>query len=632
MPITSPRKQPQQANIFQTLMRFSSTSTTRTGQLLGVLLVVLFVTSCATTKRPTEPEYHGSVPIGDYDYVVDMDFCDDSWIMTLAKQVSRVSESGSHESIYGMVQNVVDAAVVTLGDTIYVSSPREGVLRSVNQGITFKVMPGLDTLGRIRSLVMYGNELLALRTDGTLLRSVGQRSWKQVGGTGRMRELFMIGSSAAVMSEDGMLYQLDLTLTRSSKSFASIPAARRFSISWDTETAVILADNNLYKFNQTPASVRVDSVSLPPEKEWRAVSVLGQDIVTLAGRNEVWWGTFDDPLQVRSTLAGENDKRIVSLDLSEIGVIAGFRGTEQSVFLNIKNSDDWYPVFRVTGQPVNDVIWTTRSRSTVFVGTRDGGMYQLSTTRRALLDVASPANELNILYTHGSYPDKLMTLFDGRIIHAMNCTSDPLLANLPVPFDQGVRVLDASGSDWYIQHPSQGLFVTHDRGSTWSTLKAPDSLSYVETLYALDDDVYIYGSRRLLHSADDGQSWAPVFPSDDTVYSAKRYGNELLVISHKGWSFVRGARIYDRITPPARSEDSRVFVFDAKDDILALLTESALYVSNDRGKRWGSLNMSRESMFPYVRIANDRVFAPLPGTGLMMFDVYSDRPGTPSNP
>lgn len=596
------------------------------------LIVAFVLLGCGTVKRPTEPEYQGAVPIGDYDVVVNMDYCDDAWIMTLVKQVSRVTGPGQHTSIYGMVNNVVDAAMIRDGDTLFAASPREGVLRSINQGITFAPMPGLDTVGKVRTMIPFAGEFVSLRQKGTLLRSVLRRDWTPLDTTSNAVEILRAGRMLVVVCNDGRLLVVDEQWKVSEYPVTVQPLVQAGAVSWDDSQAMILGGKTLYRVTQQGQGIRVDSMPLPTDREWRAVSVLADDIALLAGKNEVWWGSFDEPLQLRSMLEGENDKRIVSMELSDIGLIVGFRGTEQSVFVNIRNANSWEPLFRPSGQAVNDVLWISRSNGSVVLATRDGGMYLLASDRRMLLDIASPVNELTILGAHGSYPNKLITMYDGRVLHASTCSQQPALIKPPVPFAQGLRVLDASEDRWFVHDANQGLFASRDAGATWEHVNLPDSMGYLEMLVHVGKDIYAYGMRRMLHSSTDGRSWAAVFPSDDTVYTARRFGDELLVISHKGWSFVRNGKVNDRITPPAQIEDSRVFVFDVNNDIIALLTESTLYVSNDRGKRWGTLNMARESMFPYVRIANDRVFAPLPGTGLMMFDVYSDRAAEPTKP
>ena len=590
------------------------------------LLMALVLTSCATVPRPTDPEYKGAVPIGDNDYVVDVDYCDGSWIMSLTRQLSVIKGPGEHSSLYGMVNNVAEAIVVSEADTVFVASSRAGILRSINQGITFATMPGLDTVGKVRSLGKHANELVAIRVDGTVLRTERRRTWRFVEGVDSVSNVYRIGKWLLLHTMNGRLIAVDEQWALVDTLDKAFPNVQHPSVSADDTQIMAVANKMLYRVTIPRGTLRLDSVPLPADREWRGVSVLGSDVVLLAGRNEVWWGSFEEPLQIRSAVSGNTERRIVSMDLSEIGLVVGFRGTEQSVFLNIKNSNDWEPLLRATGLPVTDVIWTSRSGSDVFVGIRDGAMYRVATARRALLDIASPFNEMNILMVHGSYPNKLVTMYDGRILRLDSCTAEPTLIQTPIPFASGVRVMDASANTWFIHDAVKGLFRSTDEGSNWQNLPIPDTLGYPEVFYGSRNEMYLYASRALWYSSNDGKSWSSVLPKDDTAYAIRRLNDELVSVSFKGWKRIKSGKVVDIITPPVRLEDHRVFVFDIGGDVIAILTESALYVSNDRGVRWGSIAMSRESMFSYVRVSNDRVFAPLIGTGLMMFDVYSDRP------
>lgn len=590
---------------------------------LGLLVVIC---SCSTVQRPTDPEYQGAVPIGDNDYVVDMDFDNDEWVMTLTRQVSSVKGAGEHTPHYRMVNNVTDAAVCAVDDTLFVSSPKEGILRSINQGITFEVVSDLDSLGKATVLLRHGNEFVALRANKQVVHTVNRKAWKPLAGLQAVQATGRVGTNILFVSDSGVMHILDASFTLRRIDGIILPSSSRPVLSTDETISVVLAGSMLYRVRETASDFRVDSTPLPSDRDWRAVSVLGENIVLLAGRNEVWWGTFEEPMQVQSEVTGDKNKRIVGIELTNIGLVAGFRGTEHSVFMNIKNSNDWEGLYRIDGRPVNDVLWLSRSSGTVVIGTREGGMYRVATNRRALLDVGSPANEMNILSVHGTYPDKLVTMYDGRILRISKSKAEPTLISTPVQHTNSMQVLDAGPSAWYVQDPTTGLYTSSDRGTSWTRMSVTDSIGYLEVLYGMDDHHYAFGSRRLWYSQNNGSSWNAVFEPSDTVYTAQRIGEELLVYTAGGWRFVRNGRVTGEMSAPVRAEDSRVFIFDASESVIAILTESYLYVSNDRGKSWGSLKMSRESMFPYVRVSNDRVFSPLPGMGLMMFDVYSDRP------
>lgn len=594
-------------------------------KLLAITLVSVLY-SCSGVRRQTEPEYQGAVPIGDNDFVVDMDFSNDEWIMTLTRQISSVKGPGQHTSIYRLVNNVADAVVCTVEDTMFVTSPKEGVLQSNNQGITFFVMPGLDSLGRAKELAVHGNELVALRTNGQVLRTTNRKAWQPVQGLRGIQTFGRVGRNVILLSDTGDVFTMDGAFNVRLLEGVAIPTSVRPVLSTDDATAIILAGKTLYRARETSSGIRIDSTPLPTDREWRAVSVLGENIALLAGRNEVWWGTFEEPLQVQSQAAGDNNKRMVGIALTDIGVVAGFRGTEHSVFLNIKNSNEWSGLFRISGQPVNDVLWMSRSGGSVVIGTREGGLYAVSATRRGLLDVGSPVNEMNILSVHGTYPNKLVTMYDGRILRITESKAEPVLIKTPVPHTSGLHVLDGQKDAWYVNDPTTGVHKSEDQGLHWNNVAMPDSIGYLEVLYGMNDDLYAYGSRRLWYSSDVGASWKPVFNPSDTVYAARRMGAELIVYTIEGWKFVRDGDVSGTMSAPVELKDSRVFIFDASESVIAILTESYLYVSNDHGKTWGSLKMSRESMFPYLRVSNDRVFSPLPGMGLMMFDVYSDRP------
>ncbi|MBU3740711.1 MAG: hypothetical protein FGM24_00335 [Candidatus Kapabacteria bacterium] len=546
--------------------------------------------------------------------------------MTQVKQVSEVKGPGMHTSLYGMVNNIVDVSIVSDADTVFVTSARDGVLRSMNQGITFAPMPGLDTLGKARALTRHAGELVAVRENGTVLRTEQRRAWRPVLGIDSIMCAYRVGVWLVLQTTNRKLIAVDERWATADTLDGALPDVKHPSVSSDDTQIMAVANKMLYRVTASDGKFRVDSVPLPSDREWRGVSVLGTDLVLLAGRNEVWWGTFDEPLQVRSAMSGTTDRRIVSMDLSDIGVVVGFRGTDQSVFLNIKNSNGWEPLFRAAGEAVNDVIWTYRSGGQVFAGVRDGGIYRLASDRRALLDVASPFNEINILSVHGTYPNKLVTMYDGRILWIESCRATPALIASPVPFSAGLRVLDASHDGWYIHDPVQGLFRTTDAGTSWTRPRLSDTLGYPEVLYALKNDLYLYASRALWYSSDDGTTWSCVLAKGDTAYAVRRIGGKLVSISFNGWNWIRRGRPLETITPPVRLEDHRVFLFEVGGNVMAILTESALYVSNDDGKTWGSIAMSRDAMFPYMHVAGDRVFTLLPGTGLMMFDVYSDRP------
>lgn len=609
----------------------SSRLTTFTGKLLTLTALILFC-SCSSVKRPTDPEYHGAVPIGDNDFVVDMDYSNDEWIMTLTRQISAVKGAGEHTPLYRLVNNVTDAAVCIEADTVFVASPKEGILRSINQGITFEVLSGLDTLGKTKALLLHANELVALRSNGQVVHTLGRKSWKSLKGVNDILSLARVGNHVLLLRDSGDLLVLDPKFNVNSLDGIEIPTNTRPFVSSDDTTAILLAGKMLYRARQTPAGIHVDSTTLPADREWRAVSVLGLNIALLAGRNEVWWGTFEEPMQIQSEVTGDNNKRIVGIELTEIGVVAGFRGTEHSVFLNIKNSNDWEGLFRITGQPVNDVIWMSRTGGTVVIGTREGGLYRVESTRRGLMDLGSPVNEMNILSVHGTYPNKLVTMYDGRILQIQHGRAEPLLIKTPLPHANGLHVMDAGSKAWYVEDPTTGLYASTDQGSSWNKVAVPDSIGYLEMFYGMSDHIYAFGTKRLWYSSNAGASWRTVFDAVDSVYASRRIGTELIVYTASGWRFVRNGRVVGEMSAPARAEDSRVFIFDASESVIAILTDSFLYVSNDRGKTWGSLKMSRESMFPYVRISNDRVFSPLPGMGLMMFDVYSDRPQPQETP
>lgn len=603
----------------------SSRLTAFTRKILG-LGALIVICSCSSVHRPTDPEYQGAVPIGDNDFVVDMDYSNDEWIMTLTRQISSVNGPGQHTPIYRLVNNVADAVVCTVDDTMFVTSPKEGVLRSNNQGITFFVMPGLDSLGRAKELALHGNELVALRSNGQVLRTMNRRTWQPMQQLPGIQTLGRVGRSTILLSDTGDVFVMDHSFNVRLLEGVAIPPSSRPLLSTDDTTVVILAGKTLYRARETSSGIRVDSTTLPSDREWRAVSVLGENIALLAGRNEVWWGTFDEPLQVQSQAAGDNNKRIVGIALTDIGVVAGFRGTDHSVFLNIKNSNEWSGLFRVSGQPVNDVLWLSRSGGSVAIGTREGGLYTVSANRRALLDVGSPINEMNILTSHGTYPNKLVTMYDGRILQITDSRAEPTLIGTPVPHTNGLHVADAGTEAWFVNDPTTGVHRSNDQGKQWSKVAIPDSIGYLELLYGVNGDIYAFGSRRLWYSSNTGTTWRTIFEPADTVYAMRRMGDELIVYTIEGWKFVRAGVVTGEMTAPVQLKDSRVFIFDASESVIAILTEAALYVSNDRGKTWGSLKMSRESMFPYVRVSNDRVFSPLPGMGLMMFDVYSNRP------
>lgn len=603
----------------------SSRLTTFTGILL-VLSALVMLCSCSSVHRPTDPEYQGAVPIGDNDYVVDMDFDSDEWVMTLTRQISSIRGAGEHTPHYRMVNNVADAAVCAVDDTLFVSSPKEGILRSINQGITFEVVPDLDSLGKATVLLRHGNEFVALRANKQVVHSVSRKAWKPLAELQAVQATGRVGTNILFVSDSGVMHILDPSFTLRRIDGIILPSSSRPVLSSDDTSTIVLAGSMLYRARETPSGIRVDSTPLPSDRDWRAVSVLGENIVLLAGRNEVWWGTFEEPLQVQSEVTGDKNKRIVGIELTSIGLVAGFRGTEHSVFLNIKNSNDWEGLYRIDGRPVNDVLWLSRSGGTVVIGTREGGIYRVATNRRALLDVGSPTNEMNILSVHGTYPNKLVTMYDGRILRISNSKAEPTLIGTPVPHTNGLHAADAGTEAWFVNDPTSGLHRTNDQGKQWSKVSIPDSIGYLEMLYGVNGDIYAFGSRRLWYSSNTGRSWRTIFEPRDTVYALRRMGDELIVYTIEGWRFVRAGVVTGEMTAPVELKDSRVSVFDASESVIAILTEEALYVSNDRGKSWGSLKMSRESMFPYVRVSNDRVFSPLPGMGLMMFDVYSDRP------
>jgi hypothetical protein len=582
---------------------------------------------CASSLRIPEPEYHGTIQVMNQEFPVNVDTCGDAWLMVTTQNLYNVVGHGIPSPLYRGVQNVPDALIARRGDTVYATSAKEGILMSDNAGRTFRVLPGTEGIGKMRSVTSLGSEIVTVDQRGTMKITERRSAWREIRGVANALAVFELGGRLLAINEAGVVFDGDGSGTWSPVATIITPTSENFDWSVYQDTAMIVSEASLYRITASGTSLRIDSARLP-QGGWRQISCYRNDVTLMRGRNEIWWGTFEEPLQVRIPMEGQFDQRVVSMELSSIGLVAGQRGTDHSLWLFIKNATTWEPLRTPDGLPVTEVLWVQRADTSIHIGTREGGLYTLDDQRFAVQKIAGNGPLMNIVRHVGSGSRSAITLIDGTILRLDQCGGSPRPINPPIPFRNGLQAM-CWQDRLYVHDAVDGLFASADDTKTWERIALPKEISNLEGVFEDDGRIYAYAHMGLWTTSNDGASWTRAVAASDTVFAVRSSGRDLLIFTTNGWSFVDDGEVTEQLSLPTDVRGSRSLNYEVAGDIVAVFTEKILYVSNDRGERWVEYAIAKESPFTEVRIVNDRMFGFVPQTGMLMFDVYSDRPARP---
>lgn len=597
-------------------------------RLLSAIVVAVLAAACATTTRPPLPEYQGTVQVMNQEFPVNVDTCGNDWLLVTTENLYKVIGHGTPLPLYRGVNNVPDAMIARHGDTVYATSAKEGVLRSDNGGRTFVVMPNTTGVGKPRTICHHAGRIIIADQQGKM-RSVGRAgTWAERSDIDSVLAVFDLQGNIIVVQEHGSVRSAVGDEPWKPLLHIATPTSETFDWSVFRSTAVMVSDRTLYRIRVVGNALRVDSTQLP-ETGWRQVSCYGEDIVLMRGRNEIWWGTFDEPLAARVPMEGRFDQRVVNLELSSIGLVAGQRGTEHSLWWFIKNATTWEPLRTPDGLPVTEVLWLQRADTSLHIGTREGGFYTLDDRRLAVQKMAGNGPLMNILRHVGSGERSAISLIDGTILQVDQCGASPQPIDPPIPFRNGLQAMGWF-ERFFVHDAVDGLFARNDNADEWKRIPLPSEMQNLEAIYEINGRIYAYALMGLWSTIDDGRTWSRSIDASDTVYAVRNSGRDLLIFSTTGWYWVDDGKVRGELQLPTDVRGSRSLNYETAGDVVAVFTEKLLYVSNDRGSRWTTFEIAKESPFTEVRIVNDRIFGFVPQTGLLMFDVYDDRaPRTP---
>lgn len=593
-------------------------------RLLSAIASALMVAACSTTQRPPQPEYHGTVQVMNQEFAVNVDACDNGWLLITTENLYKVTGHGIPTPLYRGVNNVPDALIARRGDTVIATSAKEGLLRSENGGRTFRTVPSSTGLGKPRAITMHRESLIAVDQRGIIRVPSTSTGWTDIPEMDSIISVSTVGESALAIDENGQVHVSSNGRTWTPMLQVAKPTSDSFDWSVFGNVAVLVSDRTLYRIRSVNNALRIDSVSLP-DGGWRQVSCYRDDIVLMRGRNEIWWGTFEEPLAVRIPMEGRFDQRVVNMELSSIGLVAGQRGTDHSLWLFIKNATTWTDMRTPDGQQITDVLWIQRADTSMHVGTRDGGLYTLDDARFAMQKIAGSGALANILRHVGHGARSAITLIDGTILRLDSCGAEPRPITPPIPFRNGLQAMEW-GERLYVHDAVEGLYASQDGKTGWRRIPLPKEVVNLENVYEIDDRIYVYAQLSLWSTSDVGATWQLCTGEKDTVLSIRSSGKDLLILTDKGWYFVEEGTLGSELKLPTDVRESRSLNFEINGDVIAVFTEKLLYVSNDRGKEWVTYSIAKESPFTEVRIVHDRIFGFVPQTGLLMFDVYDDRP------
>ncbi|HZV70871.1 MAG TPA: T9SS type A sorting domain-containing protein [Saprospiraceae bacterium] len=154
--------------------------------------------------------------------------------------------------------------------------------------------------------------------------------------------------------------------------------------------------------------------------------------------------------------------------------------------------------------------------------------------------------------------------------------------------DENLMLFGSDYMEGYNVDYNYDLYKSADNGDSWSEIKLPDTVRFLDQITFLDDMIFV-ADKSLLRSTDNGQTWEYVLTETDTFYnsaSALEIFDEKLYVVGRGkkmWVTSDWGVTWEIVRYPAAINAYNVY---AKDSLLIVIGDAETYHSIDYGQTW----------------------------------------------
>jgi photosystem II stability/assembly factor-like uncharacterized protein len=430
-------------------------------------------------------------------------------------------------------------SIAVIGNSVYQNAIGHGVAVSSFGNYVSTGNGGL-TNTNVTSLLAVGNDLFcSTNGGGVFLSTNGGTSWNSVnnGLTNlAINKLFSDGSFIYAGTNGGGVFKTN----DKGKTWNPI----EFSVSGLAVNAIsstinyLLVGTTLGCFLSDNGKKGVETNNGMPGQPTNAVITAGNNVLTgtnlglfLSSDNGQSWNW------IKNGISGRVIKCFVSSG-SQV-----FAGTDQGVFLSLDLGVSWKATasiqFASVALPINSMSF---SNGNLFVGTDRLGVFRSNDNGFNWIEVNAELIKLDDPFRN----NKVSCISNsGSIIFAG--TEDPIYAsrgNVYISKDDGLTwnisglkpfsinsfvVKSLAANDSYIYTGlNYGVFISSDKGQTWSPANTGISTSKVNGIVLKEKDVYIATDNGVLMSIDNGKTWREVFGLNNLKISSITINGNLI--------------------------------------------------------------------------------------------------------